>query len=363
MKKRMRAGSGPFGNRDGSAIMIVICVSGILLITAVAISFMAGNAAFTSRKLHSGEQALAIAEAGAADMLSKLRQDFGAWANTSITTNFAQGAYVVTSQMSTNTGNVLITSTGTVGSDERTTALEVLGDLWLLYDSVVGAGDAILAENDCTLDTAALAVHGRVHANSDVLHTHGNTVIDGDVSSCGVVEVEVSPGHNKLPGSGRVVVPDYQPFDAWKAWAQSGGIYYPASVTLPAATLTPGNGVVYVDGDVEVRNQSGLVGTLVAAGTITIENRFDQTPFNTNWPALLAGIDVNLHNRNVYNGVIFAGNNVSSRNFRTINGCIIALNNVEADNRMVINPLTYSPAWDPTDTNPAPELIVGGWLR
>ncbi len=354
----------PDARRGGSALVIVMCLAGVLLLASLSLIMTTGTMARQSHRIYRGVQALAIAEAGVADVIEKMGTNYEDWVDTVYTQAFADGSFVVSTRTDEATGNVTIWSDGAIGDEARTTVVELLGDTDSMRNRALGAGDAMLAEGDITLDTGAIRVNGSCHANQNVLHTTGNTTINGDVSACGVVEVNVTSGHTVTPNADNVTIPTWLPFTEWKEAAQNGGIYYSGNTTVGKTTLTPGNGVVYVDGDVSIANRSGLVGTLVAAGTVTIVNRFDQSPYNTNWPAILAGVDVNLHNRNEYYGVIFAGHDISSRNRRTVNGAMVALNNIEADNQLTINPLTQPPAYSPnTTTSPPPEVIVGGWLR
>lgn len=356
--------SAPMRSRqNGSAMVIVMCLAGLMLVATLSIAMISGSMARKANKIYHGVQALAIAEAGVADMMERMSTNYVDWMDASLEADFGDGHYAVTSKTDMATGNVAISSQGQSMGELRTTVVELLGDLNVLRQRALGSGDAILAEGDVTLNTGALNINGSVHANRNVLHSEGNTKVNGNVSACGVVEVGVASGYQTLPNSERMLVPDFQPFDEWKAAAIAGGIYYPSSVTLNGANITPGNGIVYVDGDVEIANRSGLTGTLVASGSITINNQFYQTPFNTNWPALLAGMNVGLHNRNNYYGVIFAGNDIISRNRRYIEGALVALNNIDVDNATTLNPLTQSPAWSPNSSSTPPDVVVGGWLR
>ncbi|NQU39023.1 MAG: hypothetical protein HQ523_03635 [Lentisphaerae bacterium] len=348
---------------EGSAMVIVLCMAGLMLMAAFAISMISGSMARKSTKITHGVQALAIAEAGVADALERMSTNYVAGMDMTFTSDYGEGSYVVSTTTDMSTAAVVIESEGQSQGERRSTVVELLGDISLLRDRALGAGDAILAEGDVTLETAALQINGSVHANGNVLHSTGNTQVNGDVSAVGIVQVGVAGGYSQLPNSARIPVPDFQPFDAWKAAAIAGGIYYPSSVTLSGSSITPANGIVYVDGDVEISNNSGMTGTLVASGSITINNRFYQTSFNTNWPCLLAGMNIGLHNRNTYYGVIFAGNDIVSRNNRDITGALVALNNIYVENHAVINPLTQSPAWTPEGSNATPEVVVGGWLR
>ncbi len=349
--------------RSGAAMVIVMCLAGVMLVATFSIIMITGGMVRKATKISHGVQALAIAEAGVADVLEQMSTNYLSMMDTVYTSAFAGGGFVVSTKTDMATGNVMVWSDGTMLGEDRTTVVELLGDLNVLRQKALGSGDAILAEGDVTLETAALRINGSVHANHNVLHSRGNTRVHGDVSACGIVQVGVAGGYQQIPNAERILVPDFQPFDAWKAEAIAGGIYYPSTTHLSGSTITPGNGIVFVDGDVTIANRSGLTGTLVASGSITINNRFTQTPFNTNWPALLAGMNIGLHNRNNYYGVIFAGNNIISRNRRYIRGALVSMNNIYVENNSTIDPLTQSPHWSPNQSNTPPEVIVGGWLR
>ncbi|MBL7076668.1 MAG: hypothetical protein ISS31_04275 [Kiritimatiellae bacterium] len=350
------------GGCNGSAMVIVMCLAGVMLVATFSIVMITGSMARKANKISQGVQALAIAEAGVADVLAQMSTNYVGMMDTVYTASFGGGSFVVSTKTDMASGNITIWSDGEIAGEDRTTVVELLGDLNVLRQKALGAGDAILAEGDVTLETSALTVNGSVHANRNVLHSIGNTTINGDVSACGVVQVSVTGGHQQLPNSDPIWVPDFQPYDEWKTEAISGGIYYPGTVQLKGS-ISPGNGIVFVDGDVTIKNNTKLNGTLVASGSITINNRLVHTPANTNWPALLAGMNINLHNRNSYYGVIFAGHDIVSRNRRYINGALVAMNNVYVDNSTTIDPLTKSPDWSPNASNTPPEVDVGGWLR
>lgn len=356
--------------KQGAALVIVMCVGGLLLLIGIAMSFMAGNAAYMSRKIHSQVRALAVAEAGVADMINKMTTNYSGWQDRKTNTaSFGDGSFVASTLTDTNTGHVIITSTGTVGDDRRTTIVELLGTLWDLYDATYSAANAIVAGGNITLKSSAVTINGGIHSNGDIYEEGGNPEINGPVSCSGTnCEVTASGTNSTSSGAAPLTVPDYTPFDEgdpnWLSLAQSNGLYYGSSQAFGGVSLTPNNGVIYVNGDVSFGNNSSYVGTLIATGTITINNRLTHAPFNTNWPAMCAGVDVNLNNRNSYYGVIFAANDVNTDNNRTVNGTIIALNNVTVANRCTLNPLPYFPAWDPADTNTSPpSVIIGGWLR
>jgi len=350
--------------RDGSALVIVMCLAGLLLMVGLSLSFITGSSAHTVRKLTTGVQALAVAEAGVADMLSRLQTNYVQWMAASNSASFGGGTYSVVTTYNSGNGNITITSTGQIGEETRTTVLELLGEKYQMYNQALGLDGVMLAGGNITIDTGAIDINGDIHANGNILHSHGNTSINGDASACGVVELDAVAGYTNIPNATPVALPDYRPFDEWEALAISNGLYYATGQAFGGVNLAPPNGVLYVNGNVSFGNNSSLVGTLVAAGDITFVNRFTHTSFNTNWPALLATGNISLHNRDNYYGVIFAGGNFSSRNAKHITGAIIAMGNITAENNFNIDPLGYYPAWDPSDTNQTPpDVVVGGWLK
>jgi hypothetical protein len=351
-------------SREGAAFLVVMGIVAILMIAGISMTMMSGHSAFTARKLFAGEQALACAEAGVADTIAKMSTNYVYWMQTGHSGSYAGGTYSVVTLLDTSTAFVVISSDGYYDGEHRSTALELLGTLWDIYDMSIGVAGAIVCGGNATLETSAMRVYGGVHANGDVINNSGNPKISGDISAVGTCDVTPQAGFVLNTNAAPLVIPTFLPLDPWKVLAQSGGIYYSNDVVFGGIDLLPSNGVIYVEGSVEISNRSSLVGTLVASENITINNRFDQTPFNTNWPCLLAGIDVNLRNQNEYTGVIFAANNVTMQNRRTINGSVIAGNNVLVENGATIDPLDFPPSWAPDDTNDAsPEVIVGGWLE
>ncbi len=347
--------------RSGSALITVLGLLLLMLLATATVTMITGQSAFRSRKTLRAGRALAIAEAGVADVLDRMHTNYAGGVDVAYGDDYDEGRYDVVTTLDPASGHVLITSEGQFAEEKRTTRLELLGDKYLMWDALL-AKCAIIAGGDATLETAAPVITGRVHANRNILHKSGNIRIDGDLTAGGIVEIGAQPGYQAIPGHPSVGIPNFLPFDGWKQMAISGGLYYNGSQKWNKVDLTPANGVVYVEGDVEINNQSSLVGTLVASGSISINNRFDQTQFSPQWPSLLAGVDVNLLNRNRYTGAIFAGNNIVTRNNKVIDGQLIALNNIYLENRAEIPFQVKAPIYDPNG-RPDPEIVVGGWLE
>ncbi len=355
------AGSVKQSPQQGAALVIVLGLVFVMGLSSAMIVTVTGQASYRVRKILYASRALSIAEAGVGDVLATMNTNYSAGVGVSYEEEFAGGSYLVNTSRDADSGNVLITSTGEYMGEERTTRLELLGDKYAEWNALASEC-AILAGGDVTLETGAPVIEGRVHANGSILHSKGNIKVLGDLTAGGVIEITPEPGFESVPGHATVDVPTFLPFDSWRDLAQSGGLYYNGNQEWRNVNLKPGNGIVYVNGDVEINNNSSIEGTLVASGSITINNRFTQTQTTANWPSLLAGVNLKLLNRNRYTGAVFAGNDIVTRNNKVIDGQLIALNNIYAENRAEVPSQTSPPVWDPSG-DVDPDIIVGGWLQ
>jgi len=346
----------------GSALVVVLGLVVLMALVGAMMAAITGQSAYRVRKTLKSSCALAVAEAGVADAIEIMNTNFAAGVGVSYSEAFGGGSYAVTTVVDTNSGNIVIESIGSYEGETDTTRLELLGDKYAMWTALAGEC-LVICGGDAILETTSPIINGRVHANGNIFHSSGNIVVLGDLTANGVIQVIPQSGYQAIPGYPILDIPTYLPFDSWRELALNGGLYYEGNQTWGKIDLSPGNGVVYVNGDVEINNQSSLTGTLVASGSISINNRFTQTQFAARWPSLLAGVDVNLYNRGRYTGAIFAGNNITSRNSKVVDGQVMALNNVYLSGKIVVvSQFGNSPIWDPTGT-PAPDIVLGGWLR
>lgn len=352
--------------KDGSVLLTVMMLSAILAAAAASMVMFTGNAAFRARKLHNSAEALAIAEAGVGYVVAQMEAEgIPKWMSTNVTVNFADGSFTVQTTYDNVTGNIIIQSTGRRVDEQRTVAAEILGDLYLFYDEVLGIGGSIVADGDVIIETSAGRITGNVHANGNISSDNTPTTVDGHITAVGTVTGNFDGPASINGGSAPVVVPDFQPFTAWEELAKNGGLYYANSQVFGGVNLAPGNGVLFVDGDITIGQNSSLHGTIVATGSVDIGQRFQHTPFDPSWPAVLAGLNVDIGQNGNYDGVIFAGNNINIVNRQdSVKGSLIALNNVHLRNRVILEPLSAPAAWSPDGgAQEPPEVVIGGWLR
>jgi hypothetical protein len=352
-------------SREGSALIVVMYVCMLLAVVTAVGWKLAGTSTIRTRRYADHSRALALAEAGVARMYEYLAADPAGWTDKSYTNAVGPGFYVVEANRVSPT-LIHIVSTGTVEEMHASTAFEVItADYGTLTGNMVFSGEfGIVADGDITLDTTAMDIHGAVHANGMIRNHSGNPRVHGDLSACGAVQVAPQDGYQAIPNAPKVVIPDHDTFEPWRELAQNGGIYVSGNYTIGKTEIRPGNGVLFVDGNILIRNRSSFVGTMVATGSVTIENKFNQTRTNTEWPCMLAGGDIELFNRNNYDGAFYTCGNFTSFNNKLIQGPIVALGNVEIRNNADVVPYA-----GPTKIDPNQQWIAsvdvdkGGWIR
>ncbi len=360
--RRNRAG------RRGSALVTVMCVSAVLLLASMVMAYITRQSVARAQRINTGARALAVAEAGIAGMISLLSTNYNMWRNTNHSAQFGGGYFTVNSLTQSN-GNVLLVSTGVVGSVARSTIMELLGTYQDWNDSLFQLDGVILAGGDVRFSSAAYEINGNVHANGSVIANggakNGDFISNAVITAVGsVADLNNVDATNEISGAPLRVLPTFD-FDSYRQLAISNGLYYSNSMTFNGWNAWPSNGVVYVNGDVVIANHSSLVGTLVANGNIQVQNNFTQTNFpgQTNWPSVMSTGNVTLQNKEDYYGIIYAALNVSIQNNITCYGGIISGGYTEIQNHGTMNQPPGYPPWDPLNPSVPPEVIVGGWLK
>ncbi len=349
--------------REGSALIIVMYVCLLLAVIGTVGWKLAGTATIRTKRYSVRSQALALAEAGVAEMYENVQTNNTYWAGRSITNAYGPGQYIAAAAWKSSY-IITITSTGTVDNISASTILEVLADRDYDYVSFFTGRFAIVTGGDCTVDTGALNIQGNIHANKNIEHTRGNSKVDGDLSAVGTIALPPYGAHTVTTNASYAGLPRLYPFSPWKTLAQNGGTYFNSSQVFSKDTFVPGNGVLFVEGDVLIENLTKLTGTLVATGNIIVENRFIQTAYTTNRPCLMAGGDVMLYNHNDYRGLIYAGGNFVSRNNKQIDGMVMAMGNGFVENNCDIIPTGEDYDLFPGEPEIDGDRVqVGGWVE
>jgi len=357
-----------WSGQDGSVLLVVMLLCSIMMLASAAMVALSANAGVRMRRQLQSVQALQIAEAGIADMIGRLRGNYLLWQDSTNAASFAGGDYRVVSATQPG-GNVIVTSTGRLGSSMRVTAMELLGTDRNRNDDLFSLKGAILSGGDVRFSSSAFTIRGNVHSNGSITSSNGaqngNMYAGIGDDSPAIVSAVNTIGDlqgTHQPNTTVRELPTFN-FDSYRDLAQSDGLYLEGDQVLRNWHGTPANGIVYVNGNVRVRNNSSLVGTLVANGDITLENNFTQTEYAAGMPALLATGNVTMGNRGQIEGLVYAGINAYVSNNVVILGGIMSVGFTEINNNADVYHPAVKPNWDPLQPTIPPDVIVGGWLR
>ena len=356
--------------KSGSALITVLCFTAILLLTSFTLLAISGHSMAISGRIREDASVLALAEAGVADMLDKMGagvSNYYHWIGQTHSQSYGEGGFTVHASQNTNTHRVLVASTGAIGDNRRTTVLEILGHMIERNDTALGVGGVILVEGDLHLHDGAGSIEGNVHVNQNIIALTGaSKPVDGIVTVSGDYAGGINATGGVEEGADQRDVPDFLPLTEWEDLAKDDGLYYDRDTTWSQnTTLEPNNGIVYVAGNATFRNKSTLKGHLVAAGDISHGQNFTHVPVNTNYPAMLAGGDIDLRQRGEgYHGVVWAAGDIWIGQKKTIKGALIARGNMHLQNNVTLTPLEAMPAWMPeTVVTQDVEIVIGGWIQ
>lgn len=274
--------------RKGNVLPIVLIFIGIIAINTIALSsIMQRDVKLVQRVRNTGKARL-MAEAGINDALARIVAN-GFASKADFTGSLDTGSYSVT--FSETGGRHVVTSVGTVSGVSRTVAAEISDNTPTALNYFSGAGNDVLLKIHTNVNGT---ITGDIHANNNVYLTvqpHARLDINGDASATGIVQEgnQHYSSDNKdsdlfinglandaatiYEGAARITFPVFD-FTRYKEAAEDSGDYYDTDQIFNAATLSPANGIVYVDGDATIQGACTLNGGLIAdnifiTGTLT----------------------------------------------------------------------------------------------
>jgi hypothetical protein len=204
--------------------------------------------------------------------------------------------------------------------------------------------------------SSALQVGGQIIANVAVDGT-----INGDVNAGGAINKSPSLIVNgtETASDPDIIIPAPS-FAAYEAIAP-----YRYYSVWPSWESTPpdGDGIYYIDGNLNVLGDFTLNGTLVVTGYLQITNGIDITPTG-DYPAIIAGtnIDLSASVSPVLNGLVYAGGdiNFSSSSSCVVNGAIVAGGDLTFSNMTNIN-VTFNEDLNPPDFSGENSVTITNW--
>lgn len=355
-------------NRRGTVLIMVILLALLMVMVAVLSVNMLYQDVHMARHLVRSTQALYLADAGIADAVATLK-NLGYDAKNdpnnfpSKNVDGTYGSYDV-DVIPGPDSRVILSSTGTVDGISRTVKMEISDNTPTSLYMMMSAGNNVHVQAHAVWVTSV--INGDLRANNTLtLYAKNKTSIS--INSCGAACCDGSISHSsteaititqqgsgtvtyagsKTTGAPPVTFPtfDYTYYMGLAQAGNGGADYYdPAGGTqyFNNVTLTPENGIIYVNGDVEFDGTSTLYGGIVA-NNITIRGTFNQykTALNRNVIVSKVG-DINIRGAfNVEEGVVFATNDFAVREdvpIISITGTLIAGHDLDVwDKKCVIN--------------------------
>ena len=265
---------------QGFVLVLSLLFIALMVLSTVSLSTMIQQNVRLIEKIKEKEQARFMAEAGINHALGEIK-DSGYASFSGVSDSMDTGGYVVTE--STVSGRNVIQSVGTVNGISQTVSIEVKDNFPTAINYFSGAG------NDIKINSlvANSSIEGDIHANNNVYLKSGFIfswlTIAGDVSATGIVKegtrydqgswdwwdnhVVINGASDDTAvvyeGADRITFPSFD-YSKYKEEAIASGDYYSSDQTFSSVTLSPGNGIVYVEGDATFNGTSVLNGGIIA---------------------------------------------------------------------------------------------------
>lgn len=378
--------AGILRSRRGTVLMITMAFVGLMVLSTLALSGMIKQNTELIRRVKFNAQAQYMAESGINLAFARFKnENFGSRSNFS--GNLDTGSYSVT--FSQTGGRFLITSVGTVGDISKTVSAEV-------EDRTPTAMRCICsADNDIRINSfvADADINGDIHANRDVYLKSGPLIasltVVGTVSATGEVKegsrVHVTDGllggfldyhvyingvnednAAVLEGEPRKRLPKFD-YDKYREEAVDGGDYYDTGQTFNNQTLSPANGIIFVDGNASILGNCTLNGGIVA-DSITIFGRLTQNRAGTRNVVISRINDISILGKfETQEAVVYAGRDILSLAVGAdidINGVMLAKRDIYMWNFLTYIDYNYLETY-PSDMGDADDQLFGvvSWNR
>jgi hypothetical protein len=351
---------------EGSALVIVMCICGILLIVASSLMAMSTFATHRVMQFRKGAQAQAMAEAGVEDALDRLSHNFPKWRESVIETNFGNGSYVVTITTNGKTG-ALIESVGWCEGKDRVTVLETLGHWRTAWNTNIFGEYGIFAEGLIDANGQGI-LYASLHSGTSVEIAPG-ALITGSVNSEGTVKNQGTVGGEITENVDTIECPTFN-FEYFKMLATAGGGDVLVGDQTWNTVIDPPSGIVCVDGNVKILNGAIIKGSVVATGEIDMQGgHVIHMPIviaGETMPSLMSiNSDVSVRSGQTLYGFVYAKGDVMINGGDTIYGGVIAGGIVDARNDWVVYPGDgeIPPGINPGDGGEVTRIRIGAWIR
>ncbi|MGB2662076.1 MAG: hypothetical protein WBD04_06810 [Candidatus Omnitrophota bacterium] len=276
-------------DKSGEIMVIVLAFVSLMIMSVLYLGNMMKQDVNLVQRVVLIEQASYVARAGINHAFARLQKD-GFDAREDFQGTLDTGTYTVT--YSETAGRYTLTSLGATRGVTRTIIVEVVPLTPTALNFASGAGN-----NYSLFASLAVAViRGGIHANNDVYLSarrfFSSLTVTGSVSAKGIVKLGAKykesddfdqnvvingiSGESATyeEGARGITFPSFN-YERYREEAQESGDYYDTSQVFDSVTLSPGNGIVFVDGDATFTGNCDLYGGIVA-DNIRVEGDLSQ---------------------------------------------------------------------------------------
>jgi len=350
-------------DKKGIAFLTTIILLGLTVVASAALSMMLLRDAYDVKRLKYSSQAYYLAEAGIEEAIAALWANNFSSANFPIIRNLGEGSINVTLNNSKWASDkiLLISSAAVVNGVSRTVKTEVKSNVVPGFDYAVLSNGKVLvsqlAEVHCNTSKGAhsnSSAQGGFLSNSavDVWGYLFPCYIYGDASAVGNVRARYNGviSGSQDDGAAGVSLPplDTDFFNYYFNQANaSGDVYTPSGGTqyFDGVTLSPGNGVVYVNGNVNIKHDVTINGCLVATGDIWINFWTEGTVTQNQvggMPAMMSrGGDITVWDPATLNGLLYAAGDIKFRSLAGAFGDIFINGSIVCGGDAVLKDMAY----------------------
>jgi cytoskeletal protein CcmA (bactofilin family) len=320
-------------NNKGQILIIVMGFIVLMIFTTVSLSFMMQQDVRLVERVKQQEQARLIAEAGINHALVKMNDEgYPSFPQSGyLSGSLDIGSYNV--DLLQTGGRHLVVSTGTVSGVSEDVSVEVKDNTPTALNYFSGAGANIKIKIHTNVNDGSIT--GDIHANNDVFlsaQNNANLTVTGEVSATGIVQEGTKhyDSDNRdsdviingladdqatvYEGEDQITFPEFD-YAAYRQAASDDGILYESDKDFGTETLSPSNGIVYVDGDVIISGTLTLNGTLAAESINIAPNaRLNQIKNGNNNVVIARDGDITIRGfLSVEEALIYASQDIISR--------------------------------------------------
>jgi Tfp pilus assembly protein PilX len=374
-------------NQRGQVLIVVMGFIVLMVLTTISLSNMLQQDIRMVRRVKEKEQARLLAEAGVHRALVKMNDDgYPSFPqNDYVSGSLDTGSYSV--DLTEAAGRHLVVSTGTVSGVSSLASVEVEDNTPTALNYFSGASANLRIKIHTNVNDASIT--GDIHANNDVFLVAQNNSqigVDGDVSATGVVQEgtkHYDPDNRDtdviinglandqaviFEGAEQITFPEFD-YELYRQAAEEDGILYETDMSFGTETLSPNNGIVYVDGDVDINGILTINGSLVARSIDISPNcKLDQKKYATPNVIIAREGDITVRGYlGVEEGLVYASQDLLSREnwgpVIQINGIMLAGRDILIWNVKTLIYYNYVFISPPNMTEESAGVEIVGWYK